>query len=64
MTPERSGRTKLMPSDIDTYAQYVGNMDPARYYDSQAQQVRTGAVQRWPLLAALLKPEPKQPAQG
>ena len=57
MTTERNGHTKLMPSDIDTYAQYVGSMDPARYYDCQAQQVRTAATQRWPLLAAVLNLE-------
>jgi hypothetical protein len=64
MTTERSGRAKLMPSDIDTYAQYVGNMDPTRYFDSQAQQVRSAALKRWPLLAVLLKPESKQPPQA
>lgn len=47
-------RSKLMPSDIDTYAQYVEGIDPARYYDSQAQEQLANATKRWPLLAEVL----------
>jgi hypothetical protein len=46
-------RLMLMPNDVDTYANYAEGIDPARYYDSQAQDVWLAAKQRWPLLAAV-----------
>lgn len=52
----RDPRLRMMPSDIDTYARYVEGIDPARYYDSQAQELRRKALRRWPLLAAVMFP--------
>lgn len=49
-----AGPSKLMPSDIDTYAQYVEGIDPSRYYDSQAKEQLLNAMARWPLLVAVL----------
>ena len=45
---------KLVPDDIETYAGYVEGVDPTRYYDCQEHDVWLAAVQRWPLLAAVL----------
>ncbi|WP_199100237.1 hypothetical protein [Dyella sp. ASV21] len=56
-------RSKLMPSDIDTYAKYVEGIDPSRYYDSQAQEVWLNAMERWPLLADVLYPD-SEPKRG
>lgn len=47
---------RLMPNDIDTLASHVEGIDPARYYDSQARERWLNAMQRWPLLAAVLYP--------
>lgn len=47
----------LVPNDVDTYAHYAEGIDPARYYDSQAQDVWLAAKQRWPLLAYVLHDE-------
>jgi hypothetical protein len=54
MTTPRDPVSKLMPNDVDTYAQYAEGIDAARYFDSQAQDLLWAARQRWPLLAALL----------
>lgn len=47
-------RLMLVPNDVDTYAHYAEGIDPARYYDSQAEDVWIAAKLRWPLLADLL----------
>lgn len=56
MTAPHDNHVNLLPNDIDAYAQAVPGIDPARYYDSQAQAVRQAALKRWPLLAATLYP--------
>ncbi|RDI99558.1 hypothetical protein DVT68_01515 [Dyella solisilvae] len=50
------GEQDMLPNDIDAYAQHVDGIDPARYLDSQAQEVWLAARRRWPLLDAVLHP--------
>ena len=57
MNTPQDANARLSPSDIDTYASYVPGIDPARYYDSQAEEVRAAARKRWPLLADVLYPD-------
>ncbi len=49
---------RMMPNDIDTFAHYVEGIDPSRYFDSQAKERLDQAMNRWPLLAAVLYPQP------
>lgn len=51
----------LLPNDIDAYAHSVEGIDPARYFDSQAQEVWLAARKRWPLLASALYPSTGKP---
>jgi hypothetical protein len=54
-------QVNLLPNDIDAYAHSVEGIDPARYFDSQAQDVWLAALRRWPLLASVLHPEADHP---
>lgn len=57
MATPQDPRVRMSPSDIETYANYVPGIDPARYYDSQAKEVWLAAMKRWPLLAGVLYPD-------
>jgi len=57
MAAPQHPHARMSPSDIETYASYVKGVDPARYYDSQAQEVWLAARKRWPLLADVLYPD-------
>ena len=57
MAAPQDPRVRMSPSDIETYANYVQGIDPARYYDSQARDVWLAAKKRWPLLAGVLYPD-------
>ncbi|MET3654260.1 hypothetical protein [Dyella japonica] len=57
MAAPQDPRVRMSPSDIETYANYVQGIDPARYYDSQAREVWLAAMKRWPLLAGVLYPD-------
>lgn len=59
MGAPRDPNSRMSPSDIETFASYVEGVDPARYYDSQAAEVREAARKRWPLLADVLSPDAK-----
>lgn len=41
-------------NDIDALARHVPGIDPARYFDSQAEDAWREAARRWPLLGAVL----------
>ncbi|QNK00928.1 hypothetical protein [Dyella telluris] len=61
MTSPKEPHARMTPNDIETYASYVEGIDPARYYDSQVEEVKAAARKRWPLLAdVLLPPDPER----
>lgn len=54
MSASHEPQARMTPNDIETYASYVEGVDPARYYDSQMEEVRAAARKRWPWLAEML----------
>lgn len=61
MATPKDEHVNLLPNDIDAYAHSVEGIDPARYFDSQAQEVWLAARKRWPLLASALYPAADHP---
>ncbi|WP_244850983.1 hypothetical protein [Caballeronia sp. SL2Y3] len=41
--------------DVDALAQKLPGLDPARYFDSQADEEYRAALTRWPVMARLMK---------
>ncbi|WP_250537191.1 hypothetical protein [Caballeronia sp. AZ10_KS36] len=41
--------------DVDALAQKLLGLDPARYFDSQADEEYRAALTRWPVMARLMK---------
>ncbi|EEA00045.1 hypothetical protein BH160DRAFT_4635 [Burkholderia sp. H160] len=42
------------PNDIDQLARHLDGLDPARYFDRQADDAWRSAARRWPMIAAVL----------